>query len=145
MKPHFRSLLADAGFVFFGEDEGTQARDANIIDWSTNYTLEMNKFLEYVEEHYEGQLKETYLEEPNYVTVDRFDLEQEIMNCWHVTEDIQTLYESPDFLELDENEIANYLLGLKTIYGVKFEKLWNVFEKLIKQKSFVKQQKNTVK
>jgi hypothetical protein len=60
---------------------------------------------------------------------DRFDLEQEIMRCWNVTEDIQNLLASED---LTTDQQQNYLLGLATIYEVKFQKLWDVFEKCVK-------------
>lgn len=60
---------------------------------------------------------------------DRFDLEQEIMRCWNVTEDIQNLIAED---ELTPDQHQNYLLGLATIYEVKFQKLWNVFENCVK-------------
>ena len=57
---------------------------------------------------------------------DRFDLEQHIMKCWNVTEDIDSLYYASE--TMTEDEIQNYLLGLKAIYEVKFNKLWSAFE-----------------
>ena len=59
---------------------------------------------------------------------DRFDLEQQIMKCWNITEEIQLLNEL--VLEHDEytkDQISNYLLGLHTIYEAKFEKLFDQF------------------
>ena len=64
-------------------------------------------------------------------TVDQFDLEQEIMNCWQVVDDIKTLYYAPDFRELSEDEMQNALLGLQTLYQMKFERLFDVYEKFI--------------
>lgn len=64
--------------------------------------------------------------------VNRFDLEQRIMECWAVVDDIKTLYELLDMREVSENEMQNYLLGLQTIYQVKFELLWETFEQMIK-------------
>lgn len=71
--------------------------------------------------------------------VDRFDLEQDILNCWNVTKDIELLYEnvlerSP---EMTTDEIANALLGLQTLYEMKFDKMWRHFEQLIKEKKIV--------
>ena len=63
---------------------------------------------------------------------DRFDLEQEIMECWSVTKDIQNFYHAQD--NLDQDEQMNYLLGLEQIYEVKFQKLWDTFEKCIRNK-----------
>ena len=63
---------------------------------------------------------------------DRFDLEQEIMKCWSVTEDIDNLYYAQE--SMSEDEVQNYLLGLKAIYEVKFNKLWDTFESCIKNR-----------
>lgn len=57
---------------------------------------------------------------------DRFDLEQNIMQCWNVTDDIQLLLDMYD--EMDEDQMMNYLIGLKQMYQMKFERLWNNFE-----------------
>jgi len=64
---------------------------------------------------------------------DQFDLEQGIMGCWHVTDDLDILLE-----ELMENQhftkdqASNFVLGLSTIYQAKFEKLFRDFEGFIK-------------
>ena len=63
------------------------------------------------------------------MTKDRFDLEQDIMKCWNVIEDLQNLYSAEG---LSEDQQQNYLLGLITIYEVKFQKLWESFEGCIK-------------
>ena len=65
---------------------------------------------------------------------DRFDFEQQIMNCWNVTSDIKTvteyLLDAP--LEADrEDKIANMLLGIESLYEAKFDKLFRQFETLI--------------
>ena len=62
----------------------------------------------------------------------RFDLEQEILECWNVTKDIDTFYHAQEFM--NEDEQMNYLLGLKQIYEVKFERLWKTFEECIRNK-----------
>jgi len=66
---------------------------------------------------------------------DRFDFEQQILKCWNVTEEIQLLNEQ--VLENDEftkDQISNYLLGLHTIYEVKFNKLFEQFSDMVKDK-----------
>ena len=64
----------------------------------------------------------------------RFDLEQEIMDCWGVTEDIKTIYKYHlDKEALSENELINVLIGLEKLYAMKFELLFDTFETLIKQ------------
>ena len=60
---------------------------------------------------------------------DRFELEQNIMRCWNVIEDLKDLYNAED-LTLDQQQ--NYLLGLAAIYEVKFNKLWESFESSVK-------------
>ena len=63
---------------------------------------------------------------------DRFDLEQGIMNCWNVCEDIQLLLDSWD--KLDEDGKQNFLIGLKQMYQLKFERTFEQFEDCIKQR-----------
>jgi len=64
----------------------------------------------------------------------RFDLEQLILKNWEITTEIKHLYEK--VLEDDtytRDQIANYLLGLETIYELKFNKLWDCFESIAQQ------------
>lgn len=63
---------------------------------------------------------------------DRFELEQDIMNCWNVVEDIKTIYDRLDYT--DQDQVMNSLLGLQTLYQMKFEKMWETFEQLIVDK-----------
>lgn len=69
---------------------------------------------------------------------DRFDLEQQILGCWGIVDEIKLLIkqvlENDDF---DKDKIANFLLGLETIYGVKFDQLFTTFETLVKDKKIV--------
>lgn len=62
---------------------------------------------------------------------DRFDLEQGIMQCWNVTDDIDLVYRNLMERDLSKDDIANALLGLKTIYQMKFEELFHDFETLV--------------
>lgn len=57
---------------------------------------------------------------------DRFDLEQNIMQCWNVCDDIQLYLDMYD--NMDEDQRMNYLIGLKQMYQLKFERTWNSFE-----------------
>jgi hypothetical protein len=63
---------------------------------------------------------------------DRFDLEQNIMQCWNVCDDIQLMLDQWD--KLDEDAQQNYLIGLKQMYQMKFERLWDNFEGCIRRK-----------
>lgn len=57
------------------------------------------------------------------------------MECWNVAEDIENLRWA--MLDskggMSEDEVDNYLLGMKTMYHIRFEKLFDTFEKLIEQ------------
>jgi hypothetical protein len=66
---------------------------------------------------------------------DRFDLEQEIMNCWRVTDDIDSVAHFAGQINLDakdQDALLNMLLGLKQLYHVKFEILFDTFEELVR-------------
>ena len=63
---------------------------------------------------------------------DRYDLEQQIMACWNVTSDIETLFEGVVESDMTTDQIANILLGMKQLYELKFDKLFNTFEQLMK-------------
>jgi hypothetical protein len=63
---------------------------------------------------------------------DRFDLEECIMHCWQICDDLDYL---ADLVE-DNDNAANLVIGLKQLYQMKFEKLWDVFEDSINPKSY---------
>lgn len=59
----------------------------------------------------------------------QFELEQRIMQCWHIVDDIRDLYKTIcDGRKLDEDELANVMLGLETMYDLKFSLLFTAFE-----------------
>ena len=63
------------------------------------------------------------------------DLEQHIMECWQLVDDVKLLYEQvmDKDLHKDQDRLANALLGLHTIYGMKFERAFKTYEEAIKQ------------
>ena len=63
----------------------------------------------------------------------QFDLEQQIMTCWGIIDDIKCLTKIGDMRAVSEDERQNYLLGLETIYQAKFEILQDVFEQFMKE------------
>jgi len=63
----------------------------------------------------------------------RFDLEQEILDCWGVVDDIDTIYHAEPLYE-NTDEMMNALLGLKTLYKLKFERLFSTFEDCVSQR-----------
>ena len=66
--------------------------------------------------------------------VDRFDLEQQLLQCWSVVDDLKVVYKQFDHSELSPDEIQNALLGLATIYEMKFQQMFDTFSKLIQQR-----------
>lgn len=61
----------------------------------------------------------------------RFDLEQQILDAWKVTDDINLVYGSVMETTMTQDEIANVLLGMKALYELKFNRLWDTFEKCV--------------
>ena len=59
-----------------------------------------------------------------------FDLEDRIMECWNITNDINVVYseqlDSPDLMS--DDELANILIGLEALYNRKFARLFQSYE-----------------
>lgn len=62
-----------------------------------------------------------------------YDIEQGIMNCWNIVEDIKLLEYMVMEKDPSRDHIANYLLGLHTIYGEKFDQLFHTYEEVLRQ------------
>lgn len=69
--------------------------------------------------------------------MDRFDLEQNIMKCWNITDDIDLVYKNVMESDMSNDDIANALLGLKTLYDMRFEELFNNFETMIHERKIL--------
>jgi hypothetical protein len=66
--------------------------------------------------------------------VNRFDFEQQIFDCWHVTKDLDAMYKHAcESYPIDPDEITNVLLGMKQLYDIKFNQLFDTFEALVRQ------------
>ena len=59
---------------------------------------------------------------------DAFSLEQAIMECWQVCDDLKQ--------DMDRQVLAKY-------YQMKFEKLWNIFEELTHDRYFTSPTRKT--
>ena len=70
-----------------------------------------------------------------------FNLEEEIMNVWQTKDDLDAIaerhYDDPDG-PMTEDEIANVLIGLAELHETRCKKLWKVFETMIREKGFSK-------
>ena len=69
----------------------------------------------------------------------RFDMEQEIMTCWNICEDLDTVMEGVLERDMSTDQITNVLLGMKELYHLKFEKLWESFEAMTHESQVAKQ------
>jgi hypothetical protein len=67
----------------------------------------------------------------------RFDLEQLILKNWEITTEIKHLRELISDGKPTQDQLENYLLGLETIYEVKFNKLWDCFEELCHNRKII--------
>lgn len=64
------------------------------------------------------------------MTADRFDLEQQILECWRVVNDVE--------LFVEKNSSPEQLKALAGYYEVKFQQLWDTFETMCHERQFVK-------
>lgn len=71
-------------------------------------------------------------ENANPLGLDRFDLEQHLMKCWNVTDDIALLNRSVLEKEMTTDEISNCLMGMQHMYELKFNELFDTFSELVK-------------
>ena len=71
----------------------------------------------------------------------RFDLEQEIMECWKITYDLQDIYRyvmegDSELSTVQRDKVANMLLVLSELYELKFNKTFRTFEECLDRKEF---------
>jgi len=59
---------------------------------------------------------------------DQFDLEQAIIQCWQITEDIPMLEE--------QGASTADMVSLACVYEFRFKKLWEIFETLVHDRRF---------
>lgn len=62
-----------------------------------------------------------------------YKLEEKIMAAWSIIDDIRLLAETQSNRKMTEDELQNFLLGLETIYNMKFENLFSQYEKFLKE------------
>ena len=68
-----------------------------------------------------------------------YDLEQELMSCWNVVDDLELLYDNIvnntsnkfDMSADTEHRLGNIVLGLKELYQMRFERTQNTFEQVV--------------
>ena len=104
----------------------------DVLDVTSQIVYDREPFDDEVEED-DDRLTESVL--------DRFDLEQQIMDCWNVVDDIDAVYkyvgDHKDFIGMDpahSDKISNLLLGISSLYNLKFQTMFSTFESLISEK-----------
>jgi len=73
--------------------------------------------------------------------ITRFDLEDMLMKCWHVTDDIDlvvTMVGNMDINARDKDRLLNILIGLKELYNARHSATFAVFEDLVGRGVFPK-------
>lgn len=63
--------------------------------------------------------------------MNKYDLEQDILNAWQIVTDLNLLSSSISEDQIDKDEILNILIGLQSLYNLKFDKLFRDFEKIM--------------
>ena len=67
---------------------------------------------------------------------DRFDLEQQILDCWRIVDDLKLLSEYViEDPSSTKDSISNVTIGLEQLYQIKFDKLFRTFEELVRNKT----------
>ena len=66
-----------------------------------------------------------------------YDLEQQIMECWHITDDIKILSEEVIEGDFSKDQISNVLIGLEQLYILRFNKLFRTYEQLLAEKKLI--------
>jgi hypothetical protein len=68
------------------------------------------------------------------VPFDRFEFEQDLMKAWCIVDDLRDL--SVGVLEHDmtKDQITNVLIGLETLYQLRFERIMAQFERAVNQR-----------
>lgn len=65
--------------------------------------------------------------------MNRFDLEQEIMKCWNVTDDLESMISMRNEGTISDSEFVDVVTGIKVLYEHKFNKLFNIYSQLVKE------------
>ena len=68
--------------------------------------------------------------------MNRFELEDAMSDLYQIGQDIETIIyaigDSP--VKHTEDQLLNMLIGMKQMHETRYQKMWNIFESLIKNK-----------
>jgi len=65
--------------------------------------------------------------------INRFTLEDQILECWGVVDDLDMIY-STEALYENQDRMQNVLLGMQELYRMRFERLFDTFQQLVHEK-----------
>ncbi len=68
--------------------------------------------------------------------MNRFDLEQSILEMWHTADDIQLVIDQISEKSYTTDQVLNLLIGIKTIHDLRCEKGMSILETLVHDRSF---------
>jgi hypothetical protein len=65
--------------------------------------------------------------------MDRFDLEEQIITCWNILDELKMIVEPMEDNHIDRKRIEAVI----ELYDMKFNYLWNIFNELVETKQFM--------
>jgi hypothetical protein len=68
------------------------------------------------------------------------DLEEKIMRCWSIVDDVDALLHLMEIRSVSEDELQNYLIGMQAVGQARFELLFDAFEDALKEVAKYKQE-----
>lgn len=73
----------------------------------------------------------------NITHMNRFDLEEAMSQLHNVGDDIDIVLHSylDSKIRPTEDQLANMLIGLKELHNARYQKMWQIFEHLISNKT----------
>jgi len=66
--------------------------------------------------------------------IDRFDLEEKIMEVWHLVDDLKLLTERLEYM--NEDQVFSAVHGLQIFADMRCESLWNTYEQCLSNGGF---------
>lgn len=63
----------------------------------------------------------------------RIDLEQEILDAWKIVDELKLINAKMLDNGLSTDDVSNMLIGLSTLYNLKFSDMFATFENLVKE------------
>lgn len=66
--------------------------------------------------------------------IDRFDLEEKIMEAWHVVDDLKLLVERLEYM--NEDQVFSAIHGVQIFADMRCESLWNTYENCLRNGVF---------